>query len=122
MGEARYLCPVCGYDELREPPYEQYGDPVPVGIHGEPLELGSPTHTICPSCSFHFGYDDDFQTLGIPAGLLLDELYAVFDRWREQWIANGMEFWSRSWRQPPAGWDPVSQLRRVGHNVASHNT
>lgn len=32
-----YLCPVCGYDQLREPPQD---------------------HSICPSCGTHFGYDD----------------------------------------------------------------
>jgi len=32
-----YLCPVCGYDELQEPPED---------------------HAVCPSCGTQFGYDD----------------------------------------------------------------
>src|ERR1700678_2745929 len=32
-----YVCPVCGYDNLRKPPRD---------------------HSICPSCGVEFGYDD----------------------------------------------------------------
>jgi hypothetical protein len=36
-----YLCPVCGYDRLEDPPG---------------------TFTICPSCGTEFGYDDAFAS------------------------------------------------------------
>ena len=36
-------CPVCGYDGLYEPPYN---------------EKGSGSYEICPCCGFQFGYDD----------------------------------------------------------------
>ena len=87
------MCPVCGFDSLSGPPYEQYGDPVPFGSHGELLEVGCPTHVICPSCRFHYGYDD--------------ELDPIFHRWREEWSPLA------------AGWDPIAQLRRVGRGVTS---
>jgi hypothetical protein len=118
------MCPVCGFDALSGPPYEQYGDPVPFGSHGEPLEVGSPTHVICSSCGFHFGYHDEMQLIGVPGGLLLDELDLIFRRWREAWIAGGMKFWMAGWetppwKTPPPEWDPIAQLRRVGHDVST---
>jgi len=36
-----YLCPVCGYDRLEEPPAD---------------------FCICPSCGTEFGYDDYFSS------------------------------------------------------------
>ena len=38
-----HTCPVCGYDQLSEPPKD---------------------FTICPSCGTEFGYDDVRQTVG----------------------------------------------------------
>lgn len=38
-----YDCPVCGYPDLEEPPYNEEG-------------YGS--FEICPNCGFQFGYDD----------------------------------------------------------------
>jgi hypothetical protein len=119
--ETRYTCPICGFDALEEPPYELDGQPAPVGAHGEPLvvEIGSATHLICPSCGFHFGYDDELHLLDVPDNQILIELDHIFRRWRGQWIAEGMKFWSADWRPLPARWDPVIQLRRVGHDVTS---
>ncbi len=37
----QYTCPVCGYGELAEPPYD---------------------YTICPSCGTEFGYTDSTRT------------------------------------------------------------
>jgi hypothetical protein len=120
-GKVRYMCPVCGFDALEEPPYKEDGHPAPVGPHGEPLkvEIGYATHLICPSCGFHFGYDDELQLIDVPDDLVLIELDHIFRRWREQWIAGGMKFWSRDWRPLPAGWDPIAQLQRVGRDVTS---
>ena len=96
----RYMCPVCGFDGLDDPPYELDGHSATVGLHGEPLvvEIGSATHLICPSCSFHFGYDDELQLLDVPDDQILIELDHIFRRWREQWIAGGTKFWSSAWR------------------------
>lgn len=39
----KYLCPVCGYDQLETPPKD---------------EFGCSTFEICPCCGTEFGYDD----------------------------------------------------------------
>lgn len=39
---AKYLCPVCGYPELDEPPYLN----------------GQASFEICPCCGYEFGYND----------------------------------------------------------------
>ena len=79
-----YLCPVCGYDELREPPTSPEG---------------SPSFEICPSCGFEFGVTDD------------DEGFS-YRQWRDKWIAGGCTWWSTS-VAPPADWNPVAQLARL---------
>lgn len=39
----RYICPVCGYDRLEEPPY---------------IDGYIPSHDICDCCGSEFGLDD----------------------------------------------------------------
>ena len=39
----RFLCPVCGFDGLVEPPFDVDG---------------TPSHEICPCCGVEFGFDD----------------------------------------------------------------
>lgn len=78
-------CPVCGYNQLYEPPYD---------------ESGVPSDEICPSCGFHFGYDDD-------------EVGAIaFELWRVKWIQDGMVWFSKG-RKPPLDWDPEKQLKNL---------
>ena len=40
MEKKNYICPVCGYDGLEEPPYDETG-------------LGN--YDICPCCGYEFG-------------------------------------------------------------------
>jgi len=84
----RYVCPVCGYPELKEEPYGADGG-------------GS--DEICPSCGIHFGYHDY-------AGGDSARRPELYSRLRQKWIAGGMK-----WRygRLPAGWDPVRQLQNV---------
>lgn len=70
MHTATYTCPVCGYADLDEPPYN--GD-------------GCASFDICPCCGVEFGYDD--YTSSHP---LL----------REKWIASGMLWWSTVRKPP----------------------
>jgi hypothetical protein len=56
-----YLCPVCGYDQLRDPPRSEAGG----------------SYEICPSCGFEFGVSDD------------DQGY-TYAGWREKWVSCGM--------------------------------
>lgn len=90
MDPVRYLCPVCGYDGLFDPPWR--GD--------------SPSDDICPSCGIQFGYHD-------AAGGDLVRRQEIYREWRERWIEQGMPWHSASVEPPPANWDPTVQLRRV---------
>jgi hypothetical protein len=63
--EQSYACPVCGFHDLAEPPYD---------------ELGCPTYAICPCCGTEFGYDD---------------ATAKHRELRARWVSNGMPWWSR---------------------------
>lgn len=81
--EPRFVCPVCGYADLRYDPRPSFG--------GGSFE-------ICPSCGFQFGVTDD------DAGV-------SFEDWRRTWVKDGMK-WSSS-RQRPPNWDPVAQLEAL---------
>lgn len=64
------MCPVCGYKDLDEAPYD---------------EMGCASYNIFPSCGTEFGYDD--------SNLSHTQL-------RKQWIASGMRWWSINQEQP----------------------
>jgi hypothetical protein len=40
----RHICPLCGYPDLKDPPYDLYG---------------APSFDICPCCGCEFGYKRD---------------------------------------------------------------
>jgi hypothetical protein len=65
-----FMCPVCGYPNLDEPPYD---------------EQNCPTYLICPSCGTEFGYDD------------ANTKHAAL---RQRWVANGMRWWSKATAPP----------------------
>jgi len=79
-----YLCFVCGFDKLYEPPRS---------------DNGGGSYEICPSCGFQYGVTDD------------DEEYDYIT-WRKMWIDQGMP-WCSVGREPPDNWDAFSQLHRV---------
>lgn len=81
----KHICPVCGFDGLREEAYDANG-------YGS-LE-------ICVCCGFQFGYDDyPDKKIGI-------------EQWRVNWIQEGC-LWFSSTTHPPIGWSAKKQLRRV---------
>lgn len=84
LGAMALTCPVCGFGDLSEAPYD---------------ERGTPSLEICPSCGFQFGFDDG--AVGITHG-----------QWRQEWIDGGMKWWSGA-EPPPPGWDPLNQLARL---------
>ena len=43
MHNEKYICPICGYTQLSEPPYDEYG---------------CSSYDICPCCGNQFGYSD----------------------------------------------------------------
>jgi hypothetical protein len=83
-----YLCFVCGFGGLDEPPWSN----------------GAGSDEICPSCGIHFGYDDY-------AGGNAGAREALYRRRRATWIAEGMKWWSSNGQ--PDGWDAEAQLRSV---------
>jgi hypothetical protein len=64
-------CPVCGYDDLDEPAFD---------------DDGVPSFDICDCCGTQFGYDD----ARTPHSVL-----------REKWVAKGMLWHSRVITAPP---------------------
>lgn len=82
------ICPVCGYKELNEPPYDQYG---------------YPSYEICPCCGFEYGYDDSSKKY-------------TFERYREKWIDNGFKFFRK--KEEPKIWDREAvneQLKNISN-------
>lgn len=62
-----YICPVCGLDELTQPPYD---------------ELGNESFDVCPCCLFEFGVDDLLHT---------------FEEYREKWLSDGAKIKEEDW-------------------------
>ena len=80
----KYICPVCGYDQLEEPPRSS---------------AGGASYEICSCCFFEFGYDDDAQGW-------------TYEAWRAKWLSEGMP-WRNQHESPPKDWNPHEQIRRV---------
>lgn len=59
-----HMCPVCGYPELDEPPFDEHG---------------CPSFNICPCCGTEFGYDDAIIT---------------HKQLRQKWLAKGAKWYS----------------------------
>lgn len=85
----RYLCPVCGFPDLLEKPWEN----------------DAPSDEICPCCGTHFGYDD-------AAGGDAARRQQIWRERRQAWRAAGTEWFSKG-RPKPVDWIPVSQLASV---------
>ncbi len=62
MSNDKYICPICGYNELEEPAYD---------IHD------CPTFCICPCCLNEFGYSDATRS---------------HEELRIEWISNGKKW------------------------------
>lgn len=76
------ICPVCRYDGLREPPYN---------------EEGQGSYEICVCCGFQFGNDD------------YPEKEPAYRMWRTKWVENGCKWFSKK-TQPPKHWCADKQL------------
>ncbi|EYR63646.1 hypothetical protein N866_19135 [Actinotalea ferrariae CF5-4] len=79
-----YVCPVCGFPELMEPPRS--------------ASTGSGSYEICPACGFEFGVTDDDKG-------------CTYESSRSRWIEAGMPWTSSPWHEPPPGWDPRYQIK-----------
>jgi len=81
----KYKCPVCGYDELKNPIYDNEGNG---------------TYEICVCCGFEFGYDD------------FPNKEEAYKNWRATWIKDGCKWFSKQTKQPKK-WDPNQQLHSL---------
>lgn len=81
-----YICPVCGFEGLLEPPY--FGN----------TDAGS--YEICPCCKFQFGYT------GAALGKEFHETY------RKKWIIEGAKWFEDS--KMPKDWSLEEQLEKIG--------
>lgn len=79
-----YVCPVCGYGGLQDPPR---------------TPSGGGSYEICPSCGFEFGVTDD-------------DLGLSYDSWRRGWLEQGYRWAAEGLMPPPPDWDGKAQLDR----------
>jgi len=77
-----YFCRVCGLEQF-EPQYGENGD--------------MPTYAICSCCGVEFGYED--MTV------------QSTQKFREQWIRNGMQWFSP--RHMPGNWSWEKQKTQI---------
>ena len=83
MEKEKYICPVCGYDGLEEPAYD---------------ETGEPSFEVCSCCGFEFGFDDFVE-------------HKTFKQYRNEWIKNGAK-WENE-KEKPDFWDLHIQLKNI---------
>jgi hypothetical protein len=88
MTEQTFLCPVCEYAGLHEPPYD---------------ESGWGSFEICPQCGTEFGYDLVNSAIfaggfGAVCGLKTkqEELDSLHAQLRQRWIDGGRDWWSKA--------------------------
>lgn len=79
-----HLCATCGYRHLKLP---------------QRTSSGGASHEICPSCGFEPGYTDDDQNI-------------TAAQWREQWVTNGCQWFSKN-KVRPKTWNPVKELHSL---------
>lgn len=84
MDNQRYVCPVCGYEGLDEPPKS---------------EDDSHSYEICPCCGFEFGFDDESEGHS-------------YQSYRRNWVVEGARWFIEEKR--PENWNLKDQLRKIG--------
>lgn len=82
---SKYICPVCGYSKLPEPPYDNYG---------------YPSYIICHCCGFEFGFDDSSKKMS-------------FKAYRDKWIDEGFPFFTKS--EKPKVWTEEVMQHQLGN-------
>ena len=82
-------CPVCGFDGLKEPPYDDHG---------------FPSYIICPCCGYEYGYDDNNLNLS-------------FETYRHKWITAGANWFIPC--EKPTNWNLQEQLNNLQHKRQS---
>ena len=78
----RFTCIVCGFDDLKHEPHSEHN---------------VASDEICPSCGYHFGYDDDLKNI-------------PYETWRRDWLQQGAHWFSPNLDRRPIGWSGLHQL------------
>lgn len=91
----QYFCLVCGYPGLEEQPFD-----------GKKFHS---THEICPSCGFHYGYDDLNGSGEYPDDFKEKEIIKAY---RNKWLNTGSKWWSSD-KLSPSNWDAIEQIKKV---------
>lgn len=80
------ICPVCSYDKLKSPAYENIESVNEAELYSfaPPYEvkLGKPSYEVCPKCGYEFGNDDN---PGTSAGI-------SFADYHTEWEASGSKW------------------------------
>jgi hypothetical protein len=79
-----FTCPICGFNGLKEPPYNKENDP---------------SFEICPCCGFEFGFDGENSP-------------ERFGEYRKHWIAEGTPWFNSKLK--PINWDYKKQIEKIG--------
>jgi hypothetical protein len=79
----KYICPVCGYPDLDEAPYDAQSNP---------------SYNICSCCGFEYGFDDGSKK-------------NTFKEFREKWIYEGCNWFTKE--KKPIGWSLEKQLLNI---------
>ncbi|MFC1645955.1 hypothetical protein ACFL2Y_02120 [Candidatus Omnitrophota bacterium] len=82
----RHICHVCGFDGLKEPPYNKANEP---------------SYEICPCCGFEFGFDSQQSKNK-------EEDYKSY---RDEWFKNGAKWFIL--QAKPKDWQLYKQLENI---------
>ncbi|MGG4183556.1 hypothetical protein ABEW24_09295 [Paenibacillus jamilae] len=88
---SKFICAVCGYNELNYPQWDKHG---------------FPTHEICNCCGFESGFDDDAKD--IPESI---------EEYRIRWLSEGANWFSSS-KTKPLDWNLAIQLKRINVDIS----
>ena len=98
MENKKYICPICGYDGLEEPPYDETG-------------LGS--YDICPCCGYEFGTGMFYEkTLGKYVNAVKSEDEKFFKECLDLWVKSGCNWFRKE--NKPRNWNIKKQLLNTG--------
>ncbi|WP_240343741.1 hypothetical protein [Paenibacillus sp. SYP-B3998] len=82
-GKLKYICPICGFDEFKNAPYD---------------ENGNESFEVCHCCGFEFGFDDVHEG-------------HTFESYRAKWIGEGALWFYQPTK--PINWDLNLQLGNI---------
>lgn len=96
MEKKTYICPVCGYDKLKQSPAESY--------------------EICPCCGYEFGTCEYYCNSNYPVDVGCEFNYKEDEKFysyvRELWVKQGCKWYHKE--KMPRNWNIKKQLLNTG--------